>query len=211
MFIYLIVNHETGKYYVGQHKGNNLRKYFQQKFSHAQAEISGSSRLFNSMRKHPDKSVWSIHALRSDIQDKSELDQTERDFIKFLQAQDPQFGYNICRGGEGFSGIYSEKAYARRVAISREIGIRSKELGRGFFGMTHEEHVAAGLKGGKIGGLKGGRIGGKIQGQKNVKSGLLLRAAGLGGKVQAPITNCLRWNIRRGKPCTCGKHFPITS
>lgn len=20
------------------------------------------------------------------------------------------------------------------------------------------------------------------------------------------ITNCLRWNIRRGKPCTCGKH-----
>lgn len=101
MFIYLIVNHVTGKYYVGQHKGNDLRKYLQQKFSHAKSGASGGSYLFNSMRAHSDKSAWSIHALRSDIQDKTELNQTEKDFIKFLRAQDPEYGYNIHRGGEG--------------------------------------------------------------------------------------------------------------
>jgi hypothetical protein len=107
MFIYLIVNHETGKYYVGQHKGSNLKKYLQQKFHHAQRGISERSHLYNSMRAHPDPKVWSIHALRSDIQTREELDETERDFIKFLRATDPEYGYNICRGGEGFTGPHS--------------------------------------------------------------------------------------------------------
>lgn len=31
MVIYLIVNRVTGKYYVGQHKGDNLNAYFQTK------------------------------------------------------------------------------------------------------------------------------------------------------------------------------------
>jgi hypothetical protein len=52
-----------------------------------------------------------------------------------------------------------------------------------------------------------GRIGGKVTGRMNVESGHLeslrtpehQRMAGM-------IANCLRWNIRRGKPCTCGKH-----
>ena len=109
MFIYLIVNHKTGKYYVGQHKGNNLRKYLQTKLSAARHQHNGSSHLFNAMRKYPQSSLWSIYALRSDIQNKTELDQTERDFIKFLRSQDPECGYNICRGGEGFTGPHSEE------------------------------------------------------------------------------------------------------
>ena len=109
MFIYLIVNRETGKYYVGQHKGNNLQKYLQQKFHHAQSGVSGSSHLFNSMRRHPNPRSWSIHALRSDITDREELDRTERDFIRFLRATDPGYGYNICRGGEGRTGPQSEE------------------------------------------------------------------------------------------------------
>jgi hypothetical protein len=108
MFIYLIVNHTTGKYYVGQHKGNSLKKYLQQKLHHAQKDISSNSRLYRSMRAHPDKNSWSIHALRSDIQDREELDQTEKDFIVFLKAQDPEYGYNICRGGEGFTGPHTQ-------------------------------------------------------------------------------------------------------
>jgi hypothetical protein len=107
MFIYLIVNHETGKYYVGQHKGKNLKKYLQQKFSHAQKGISERSHLFASMRRHPDPSLWSIHTLRSDIQTRGELDETEQDFIKFLRSQNPEYGYNICRGGEGFTGPHT--------------------------------------------------------------------------------------------------------
>ena len=53
MFIYLIVNHETGKYYIGQHKGKSLKKYLQTKLSNARYQENGRSRLFNSMRKYP--------------------------------------------------------------------------------------------------------------------------------------------------------------
>ena len=117
MFIYLIVNHTSGKYYVGQHKGTNLKKYLQVKLGQAKYELKrkghgGGSHLFNSMRKH-DPSVWSIHALISDIQTKEELDQTEKDFISFLRSQDPEYGYNICKGGEGFTGTHSPEARAK--------------------------------------------------------------------------------------------------
>ncbi len=120
MFIYLIVNHDTGKYYVGQHKGNNLRQYLQRKFWDAKHQRSGSSHLYNSMRKHPDSKVWSIHALRADIQTREELDETERDFIKFLKAQDPEYGYNICRGGEGFTGTFSKETLEKLSKARRQ-------------------------------------------------------------------------------------------
>lgn len=106
MFIYLIVNHVTGKYYVGQHKGPDLKKYLRYKFSDART-YQGSSYLFNSMKKYPLPCDWSIHALLSDIQTKAELDQKEKDFIAFLKSRDPEYGYNLCRGGEGFSGPHS--------------------------------------------------------------------------------------------------------
>jgi hypothetical protein len=112
MYIYLIVNHVTGKYYVGQHKGINLKKYLQKKFWAAKHQLYGSSHLFNSMRKHP-KEAWSIHALLSDVQTKIELDQYERDFITFLKSQDPEYGYNICRGGEGFTGPHRPESKAK--------------------------------------------------------------------------------------------------
>ena len=119
MFIYLIVNHKTGKYYVGQHKGNNLKQYLQRKFWDAKHQRNGSSYLYNSMRKYPQSTLWSIHALRSDIRTKSELDQTERDFIAFLKAQDPEYGYNICRGGEGFTGPHSEASKKKTSVASK--------------------------------------------------------------------------------------------
>src|SRR5208283_3371701 len=72
-------------------------------------KTSGTSRLFNAMREHTDHAIWSIHALLSDIQTRPELDAYERDFIAFLRSQDPEYGYNICRGGEGFTGPHTEQ------------------------------------------------------------------------------------------------------
>lgn len=121
MFIYLIVNRITKKYYVGQHKGNDLKKYLQQKLAHARQGVSGRSRLYNSMRKYPDASVWSIHALLSGISSKEELNQKEREFIAVLRSQEPEFGYNICRGGEGFNGPHS-------TTTRRKIAVASKRM-----------------------------------------------------------------------------------
>lgn len=118
MFIYLIVNHVSGKYYVGQHKGNNLKQYLQKKFYDAINNRGGSSRLYRSVRKYG-REAFSIHALLSDVQTKVELDAYERDFIDFLKSQDPEYGYNICRGGEGFTGPHSEQAKRKNSEASR--------------------------------------------------------------------------------------------
>lgn len=116
MFIYLIVNHITGKYYVGQHKGTSLKKYLQKKLWAAKHQLYGSSHLFNSMRKHS-KDAWSIHALLSDVRTRVELDAHEKDFIAFLKSTNPEYGYNICRGGEGFTGPHSDKT-RRKMSIA---------------------------------------------------------------------------------------------
>jgi len=108
MFIYLIVNRVTGKYYVGQHKGNNLKKYLQQKFYDAWKNPTKRSHLHASIRKYG-RGAFSIHALISDIQTKEELDQKEKEFIAFLHSRDHNYGYNICRGGEGFTVPHSEE------------------------------------------------------------------------------------------------------
>ncbi len=120
MFIYLIVNHITGKYYVGQHKGADLKKYFQRKFSDARHD-KGSSYLFRSMRKHPLPCDWSIHALLSDVQTKAELDQYEKDFIVFLRSRDHEYGYNICKGGEGHTGPHTETTRLKIIENTRRM------------------------------------------------------------------------------------------
>src|SRR5208337_34880 len=86
----------------------------------AKHQKNGSSHLFNSMRKHP-KEAWSIHALLSDVRTRPELDQHERDFIAFLRSRDPEHGYNICRGGEGFSGPHSSATRQKIAEASRQM------------------------------------------------------------------------------------------
>jgi hypothetical protein len=117
MFIYLIVNHITGKYYVGQHKGDDLQHYLQQKFYEAERHLKGRSYLYHSIRKHG-REAFTIHALLSDIQTRPELDAYERDFIAFLRSQDSEYGYNICRGGEGFTGPHTEETKRKNTENS---------------------------------------------------------------------------------------------
>ena len=114
MFIYVITNTVTGKVYIGQHKGNNLRKYLQTKLSDASKHRGGQSRLYNSMRKHP-REVWSIEPLM-EVETKAELDRLERLLIALYDTRNPEIGYNICKGGEGFTGPHSEEA---RIKIGK--------------------------------------------------------------------------------------------
>jgi hypothetical protein len=108
MFVYVIVNSATLKIYVGQHKGNNLRQYLQQKLSEARHRRSARSILYASMRKHP-RDVWSIYSLVSDLQTRAECDEWERHYIQVLKTQHSDVGYNICRGGEGFTGPHTDE------------------------------------------------------------------------------------------------------
>jgi hypothetical protein len=69
-------------------------------------------------------------------------------------------------------------------------GKKIHALGLGMFNLTAEQKAKNGKRGGR----------------KNVETGHLRSISSKAGKIQGPITCCLRWNIRRGKPCSCGRH-----
>lgn len=112
IYIYVITNSATGKVYIGQHKGTNLKQYLQKKLYDASKGRGGASRLYNSMRKHQ-KEVWSIEPLFEGIQTKENLDRLERLLIALFDTRNPEIGYNICRGGEGFTGKHTAKSKAK--------------------------------------------------------------------------------------------------
>jgi group I intron endonuclease len=119
MFIYLITNHITGKVYIGQHKGDNLQHYLQQKFYEASHRLKNRSHLYASMRKHG-RDAFSIRPLVSGIQTREELNQKEKEFIELYDSRNHEKGYNICRGGEGFSGPHTPKAKAKVTKALKE-------------------------------------------------------------------------------------------
>lgn len=107
MFIYVIRNSATGKIYIGQHKGVNLKQYLQKKLYAAIKGLGGKSHLFSSMRKHP-REVWSIEPLmEADTREK--LNRLETLLIALYDTRNPEVGYNICKGGEGFTGKHSDE------------------------------------------------------------------------------------------------------
>lgn len=107
MIVYVIVCSETLKIYIGQHSGPDLQKYLAKKW-YAAHHFGVRSHLYAAMRKYPRES-WSIHPLVVGIETKPELDETERLLIYALKTQHPDVGYNICDGGEGFTGPHTEE------------------------------------------------------------------------------------------------------
>jgi GIY-YIG catalytic domain/NUMOD3 motif len=141
MFIYVIVNSETLKIYVGQHKGNSLTRYLQQKLSEARHGISGQSRLYAAMRKYPRES-WSICPLITDLRTREECDHWEQVLIKALKTQHPDVGYNICPGGQGFTGPHTEEtrdkirrhattSFRKGHAVSQEVRQKISQAHKG--------------------------------------------------------------------------------
>ena len=127
MFVYTIVNSATLKQYIGQHKGTNLRQYLQQKWSEAHHNISLRSRLYASMRKHP-RECWSIHPILSDLTTRQECDDWERFYIKKFHTQNPEYGYNISRGGDG--GVGRAPGFTHSLATRQKMSLRAIASGQ---------------------------------------------------------------------------------
>ncbi len=122
MFIYVIVNDVTLKLYIGKTLNKNLEQYLQQKFSEAKRGISSRSRLYNSIRKYG-RDHFHIYPLISDLKINEELCYWEQVLIKATASQNKEIGYNICRGGEGFTGPHTietrRKIAAKMPAIMK--------------------------------------------------------------------------------------------
>jgi hypothetical protein len=118
MFVYVIVCSETQKIYIGQHKRDDLRHYLQQKWYEAHNNVKRRSHLYAAMRRHS-RETWSIHSLVSGIETRAEVDALEKHFIRALNTQHPEVGYNICAGGEGLAGEFTPEHRAKlRAAIA---------------------------------------------------------------------------------------------
>ena len=179
MFIYVIVCSETLKIYVGQHKKNDLGKYLSQKFYDAHHYSGKRSHIYAAMRRHPRES-WSIHPLVSGVESRTELDELEKHFIRVLKTQHPEVGYNICDGGEGFTGTFTE-ASLRKMSASH-LGFRhsleSREKMRKPKPAGHGDKVSAAMMGNKRGVGHHTTLGTKLSEEHKAKIG----AASLGNK-----------------------------
>lgn len=141
MFVYVIVNRENLKLYVGKTVRPNLNLYLKRKIRDAlKGTYQGRSHLFSAMQKHI-SSVWSIHPLISDLTTNEELCHWEKVLIAALGTMYPEIGYNISQGGEGNKAKRtvetcikiseaSKKQWAnleqRQIQIGRMRGIKHK-------------------------------------------------------------------------------------
>jgi len=139
MFVYVIVCNETLKIYIGQHKGSDLGKYLSKKWFDAHRYSDKRSHLYAAMRKHP-RNSWSIYPLISGVSTRIELDELERHFIRVLNVQNSEVGYNIQRGGEGFTGPQSESA-KRKISRRMKVVMRGNDHGRGNAGKKYPKSL----------------------------------------------------------------------
>ncbi len=120
MFVYIIVNEVSGKFYIGKTISKNLGKYLKDKIWEAEHRSSLRSHLYAAIRKCGPEH-FHIFPLISDCQTNDELCHWERLLIKALKSQHPDIGYNICRGGEGFTGPHSPETKKKIADASVEM------------------------------------------------------------------------------------------
>ena len=220
MFVYAIVNQENQKVYIGKTVSRNLKAYLRHKvWSSLGRRYKGRSHLFAAMQKHPSH-AWSIHPLISCLTTDWQLCLWEKALIYAFSSNNPEIGYNVSSGGEGFTGQLREV----RVRNGQRLGrwaVESGHLARisrlGTLSQPHEAKV----KGGRIGILKMTKEQ-RVRGGKMTVSRHFSRMVNTlapyrhkfnrddsikGAREGGVIARCKRWNINRSKPCVCGRHL----
>lgn len=146
MHVYAIQNRVNDKIYVGQHAGDDLQRYLAHNIRHALANIGNKTYLYNAIRKYGGD-AFSIRSLVQAV-DKDQLDSLEIFFIRTLETQNPEIGYNITAGGGGRLGItrphtYAEKEHMSEVMKGREITWGDKISAAQKGKTLTPEHIAA--------------------------------------------------------------------
>ncbi len=114
MYIYKITNRLNGNIYIGQHAGDDLHRYLRADVTRSRRSATNTRKphLYNALRKY-DESAFTIEPLiRIDLQDnaltKLFADRLETYFIKVMNTQDKEIGYNVAAGGSGSFGYTRE-------------------------------------------------------------------------------------------------------
>jgi hypothetical protein len=135
------------KIYIGKTKTNDLSKYLQHKFTYSNRDRAQSSHLFNAIRKYG-REHFHIFSLFEGTTNEEICDH-EKLLIKTLGTQHSDIGYNICGGGEGFTGTHSAETL-RKMSASHK-GHPTAEETRRKISKTHKENFSQGFVSGKQG------------------------------------------------------------
>ena len=153
MHVYVITNTVNGKIYVGQHAGEDLQAYLQHNIKAALGNRGNKLFLYRAIRKYgPD--VWEIKSLVHPV-DAEQMTALEVFFIRVLESQNAEIGYNITAGGPGQlgrKGIWKHtEEWKRRMSILRK-GVPktsewAKKIGDAQRGRPFTEEHKAALRG----------------------------------------------------------------
>ena len=122
MHIYAITNLVNGKIYIGQ-TCQKLGRYLRSDVT--RALLKGEDRkphLYNAIRKYGEDAF--VIKLLVEALDKEQADKLEQFFIRTLETQNKEIGYNIAAGGGGSFG------YHRVISDEQKEKLRLAGLGR---------------------------------------------------------------------------------
>lgn len=130
MIVYSIICKNTGLEYIGQHKRNNLLRYWRENVSCALRGLTHKPMLYNAIRKygHENFLLTTLVIVRS----KEEANRYECGLIKSRNTKRPN-GYNLTDGGDGVVGLDEEsKEKIRKVLIGNKhtLGLKHTALAR---------------------------------------------------------------------------------
>jgi group I intron endonuclease len=101
MYIYLLYNLETEKGYVGQTQKSVNYRWKQHIRASQNLNLKASRSAIGAAIRKYGRDMFEISILNDSCQSKVELNNCERLWIRVLQTDNPEFGYNLGLGGEG--------------------------------------------------------------------------------------------------------------
>lgn len=126
MFIYMIKNNLNGKIYIGQTTRNIAVRFAE----HCRKSKTVIDKAIKSVGK---ENFTVIEICQAETVEK--LNELERYYIKKYNAMNPEYGYNLCDGGDNTCGYHHRKESREKMSKSR-MGIFVGEKNP-FYGKHH--------------------------------------------------------------------------
>jgi group I intron endonuclease len=127
MFIYKITNQLNGKIYIGYNKSDADHRWHEHKKNYLKEEFSAKY-LYRAMNKDGIDN-FKYERIEDDITDFDLLKEREVVWVDHYKSNDPVFGYNMTKGGDGGCGnkTFLESAskeeleeYSKKISESKK-------------------------------------------------------------------------------------------
>lgn len=194
--IYRIIHIETDRCYVGQ--SIDINKRWKQHILDLNAERHHAVHLQRAWTKYGDNAFTFEILEECNLENLTEREQFWMDnLLSEFNSWDAAFSSSGYKISEEYLAVHREKRAERgrelMTALNSQRTLEEKQEAARIANasVTPEMRIKAAKAGGRV---------------RSVQLSVDKEHQSAAGKIRAPITNCKRWNIDRGKPCTCGRH-----